>query len=235
MRSNITILIAALAVPLGSVHAATININLTRSGAPSEAGFTNWEAGDNSLPSTLMISGLTLSVADVNGGSTLRSLDRGGDDGYAGTLSGLTQTWWGQRHTVSGTTSDPGGYITIDLSGLNAGDYSFTSWHLDHANQTGEMKIEFSNDNGTSFTDVVAPFDLVPVGEGATAPIEQSFNFTSTGADVQLRFTNTSTSGATSSGTFAPVNGFSITPIPEPSAALLAAIGTMALLLRRRR
>jgi len=216
-----------------------LSINLSRSGAPSEAGFTNWETGDNSLPSDLTIGGLTLSApsAGINAGTTLRSIDRGGNDGYGGTLADLTQTWWGQRATSTG----PGGFITIDLSGLAAGDYTFTSWHLDHEDQTGQMKVELSDDGG-SFIDV-SSFDLVNVAgggagqpaENATGPAVSTFNFTSTGADLQFRFTNTSVDGAGSSGAFAVVNGFSIEVIPEPSSLAAGAAGMGLLLARRRR
>ncbi|MCH7227082.1 putative Ig domain-containing protein [Haloferula sp. A504] len=194
-----------------------VSINLTRSGAPSETGFTNWESGDNSLPSDLSIAGLTLSApgTGINAGTTLRSINRGGNDGYAGPLASMSQTWWGQRQSSTG----PGGYITIDIAGLAAGNYTFTSWHLDHEDQTGEMKIQFSGDDGASFTDVVPAFDLVnyagggagQAAENASGPVTASFDFTATGADVQFRFTNTSVDGAGSSGAFALVNGFSIT------------------------
>jgi MYXO-CTERM domain-containing protein len=231
-------LIAGLAIT-ASAQAAVVDINLSRSGTPSETGFTNWETGDNSLPSDLLVGGLTLSVeaAGINAGSTLRSIDRGGNDGYAGSLASLTQTWWGQRQTSTG----PGGYITIDISGLAAGDYIFTSWHIDHEDQTGIMKIEFSDDDGASFTDVATNLDLLNVAgnanapaENATEPLESSFNFTSTGADIQIRFTNTSVDGEGSSGAFALVNGFSIA-VPEPASAAMGLLGLTLIAGRRRR
>jgi hypothetical protein len=197
-------------------HAVDVSVNLTRSGAPSETGFTNWETGDNSLPSDLSIAGLTLSapITGINAGTTLRSINRGGNDGYGGTLSNLTQTWWGQRQSSTG----PGGYITIDISGLSAGTYTFTSWHLDHEDQTGGMTIDFSDNDGSSFSTVVPSFDLlnyagggsVPVpADNAAAPYAATFDLVSTGADVQIRFRNNASTN--SSTAFALVNGFSIT------------------------
>ncbi|MCH7227083.1 PEP-CTERM sorting domain-containing protein [Haloferula sp. A504] len=232
------VLIAALLVSTGAglSQAAIVSINLTRSGAPTEAGFTNWESDDNNLPSNLSIAGLTLSAPStgINSGTTLRSIDRGTGAGYAGVLPSLNQTWWGQREG----SQTPGGYITIEIGGLSAGSYTFTSWHLDFNDQTGQMKIEFSDDDGASFTDVVSPFDLVSVtDDGATAPVVQSFNFTSTGADVHFRFTNTAVDPGSSpvSGVFPVVNGFELDVIPEPSSALVLGVTAGFGLLRRRR
>jgi hypothetical protein len=227
-----------------TAHAALVSVNLTRSGAPTETGFTNWATNDNTVPGNLLLTlgtdNLTLSapVSGINAGTSLRSIDRGGNDGYAGPLASLSQTWWGQRQTPTG----PGGYITINISGLSAGNYSFTSWHLDHEDQTGGMKVEFSNNGGGSFTDVVAAFDLlnykgggsVPVpADNAAAPYEASFNFVSTGADVQVRFTNVASTN--SSEAFSVTNGFQLTVIPEPSSSLLVGLAAGFGLLRRRR
>jgi hypothetical protein len=212
------LLLSAIAVSAAS--ASTLSVNLTRSGAPTETGFTNWESADNSLPSnlaaTLGSDSLTLSAPStgINAGTTLRSINRGGNDGYGDApenepLASLTQTWWGQRASPTGT----GGFITINIAGLSAGEYSFTGWFLDHEDQTGIMKIEFSDDGGINFTDAVTGLNLTNfagggVGAGAenaTGPLVGSFDFTSTGSDVQFRFTNTSVDGAGSSGAFALV------------------------------
>lgn len=242
--------VAAATLALGTdAHAALIDVNLTKSGAPSAAGFTDWQSGDNSLPTDLTIGSYTLSApsAGINSGTTLRSIDRGGNDGYGDApenepLPNLTQTWWGQRESSTGS----GGFITIDISGLAAGQYTFTSWHLDHEDQTGIMKIEFSDDNGATFTDAVTGLDLInfagggagQTAENATGPLVARFNFTSTGADVQFRFTNTSVDdvdGANSSGAFSLVNGLSVAVVPEPASLALLGLGSLLIASRRRR
>jgi len=239
---NILLLLGLTAT---SSLAATISVNLTRSGAPTETGFTNWETNDDTLPSNL--SGISFGsdtltfstpVGGINAGTTLRSINRGGDDGYAGPFANMSQTWWGQRQSSTG----PGGFVTVNISGLSAGSYSFTSWHLDHEDQTGGMTVDFSDNGGSSFTNSVVPsFDLlnyagggsVPVpADNAAAPYAATFDFVSTGADVQIRFRNNASTN--SSEAFALTNGFQLTQIPEPSAVLLGGLGLLALLRRRR-
>jgi hypothetical protein len=212
-------------------QSAMLDINLTRSGAPTETGFDAWETGDRSTPSQLVVDGVTLSMVESrndNGtpNNKVRSLER--SDTYNGALDNLTQTWWGAR----GGPSQPGGFITFDIAGLAAGDYLFTSWHHDHGNQTGEMDIEVSTDGGSTFDVVGDDFGIVDsvVDGNVGAPNPFTFGFTAGGDSVQIRYTNVS--GSESTNDFVIINGFSVEVIPEP--ASLALLGLLAVSLSNR-
>ena len=220
-------------------HATTVlQVNLGPSGLPTEAGFDDWTTGDRSTPGSTTIDGIQLSfIASTNDGNAneVRSINRGGNDGYAGSLATLTQTWWGVR----AGPSTPGGFLTlaIDGGGIGSSAYDFTSWHHDHENQTGVMDIEVSVDGGQSFTQVVNDLDIV---DGSTdghtgAPNPVTFGFVSNGTDdVYIRFTNDQTAGTNSGNSFVLINGFQLDLVPEPSSLALLGLGGLLIVRRRR-
>lgn len=227
---------AAVLITTMSANAAFIDVNLTRSDGPAEAGFTPWVTADRSMPGPLVVGAVTLSMVDsINDGTPgeVRSINRSAT--YAGPLASLTQTWWGVRLGAS----TPGGFLTFDIDGLAAGDYAFTGWHHDQSNQTGVMDIELSTDGGSNFSLLGDDFDIVDnaVDGNAGAPNPFTFSFTATGSDsVQVRFTNDD--GGSSSTDFAVINGFSIAmapAIPEPTTMVLGLAGLTLLGMRRRR
>lgn len=222
-------------IPVASA-ATIVAVNFSQSGGPTQSGFTNWETPDNTATQlTTNISGIGLTfdpvVSNVSSNNGFRSLNRGGNDGYAGSMASLTQTWWGTRAVSGG-----GGQFVIIINGsdLSAGSFQWTSWHHDHENQTGTMDIEYSVNGGSSWTLAFNDFDIVDktTNTNVGAPNPASFSFTANGTqDVHVRFTN-SVAGAGTNNNFALINGFQI--VPEPSAALLSCLGVLLLLRRRR-
>ncbi len=220
-------------VATSSVQAAVLQVNLGPSGLPAEAGFTDWTTADNNAPTATTISGiglsLTIQLADTGG---LRSIDR--TDSYNGILDNLTESWWGVRATSTGS----GGQFTIIVNGadLGAGSFDWTSWHHDQDNQSGVMDIEYSVNGGSTFSLGVDDLDIISFDTDANvgAPNPAGFTFVSNGADdIHIRFTNVASNN--SGEAFALLNGFQIDEIPEPSSTALLGLGSLGLMLRRRR
>lgn len=235
MKKKFPIFAAALVASCNLASAAVLSVNLGSSGLPAETGFTDWTTADKSAPAPTTISGINLSlvstVSDAGAGK-IRSINRADATTGNTTLNNLTQSWWGARAATFGTT---GGSLTLRLEGFAAGNYTWTSWHHDHSDQVGTMDIFLSTDDGVSFTQVADSFQIV-AGDSAATPNPFSVGFTSLGTDasnaIQIRFTN-DVAAPTSPQAFALVNGFQVT-VPEPSTALLGALGFLALLRRRR-
>ncbi|MCG8584394.1 MAG: PEP-CTERM sorting domain-containing protein [Pirellulales bacterium] len=225
MRLSIaTICLSIMALSAPVANAAIVSVNLVESGGdPTETGFTNVTT-NGSPTATFTENSIDFTVTAANDSTGLWDENRGGDDGYAGPLANLTQTWWG-----NGVQSDV--TITIDGADLGAGTYSWTSWHHDHADQTGPMNIEV--DTGSGFSTVATGFDIVDgVTDGhAGAPNPFNFNFTSTGSDVSIRFVTPNVLD------WVVINGFELAAVavPEPSAFVLAGLGLGGLALGRRR
>ncbi|MGC6566160.1 MAG: PEP-CTERM sorting domain-containing protein [Akkermansiaceae bacterium] len=148
-----------------------------------------------------------------------------------------TRTGNGGNGNFDGTTGTPT-WIELTLSGLPAGDYSWTSIHHDTENVFTNFNVYvdgvldgsgYQNDstlggNPSSGTETAGPANTYTT------------TFSSTGADVVLRFEPLSgeLGNAVHNQLFA-INGFQLeNAIPEPSTGLLGLLGAVMLFRRRR-
>ena len=231
-------------------NGTTLAINLGPATSDAEAGFTlldsiNTAGGAAAYSVTLGTSNGVTIVASTGGSLTdnrYRSIDRGDSTAYEGALDQLTESWVG--------TQTQGSALTFSLTGVDAGEHVWTSYHFDNGtgasgngNQNGQMLIELSVDSGASFSTLATNFQIQDNEGTVTSTIAPfSANFTAVaGQSVQFRFTNsalgTLASGAIDAGQdFTVINGFTVAPavIPEPSTALLGLLGGLGLLRRRR-
>ena len=130
--------------------------------------------------------------------------------------------------------------ITITIAGLMAGTYDITTHHLTEGG-SGSTKSTFDfhvqDADSPTFGQNVGTFEM---GRGASSPLffaptVLNFAVTSNGTDpVLLRIRTASLAAGGGQGAWVGISGMEIQAIPEPSAALLGAIGFLALLRRRR-
>jgi hypothetical protein len=217
-------------------------------------------ASDQLVFGTSTVGGVTItaSSATIGGGAIadnrIRALNRfptpPPNPEYTGPLSLLTTSWIGTQRgflLADGATSRASS-LTISLSGVADGLHTWTSYHLDNGlpatagngNQSGQLRIEFSNDGGANFVTLTNAFQIADTEAIGVPPDANPFSHTFTaiaGQDIQFRFTNVAP-GLLANGTVDPgqdfvvINGFNL--IPEPSSAVLGLLGAVGLLRRRR-
>jgi MYXO-CTERM domain-containing protein len=233
--------------------ASTLNVNLGPAGSTAEPGFTLLaSANSTGTPAVSLPLGTVggVSVVVTTGGGAnnrFRSVNRGVSAPYSGAFDGLTESWIG---TEQGTgTADPPSALTIILNGVDPGPHLWTSYHFDNGtgvsgngNQSGRMTIEYSVDSGASFTVAATDFQIQDnegIATVAILPFTTTFTAVA-GQTVQFRFTNTAlglnaASAVDPAQDFTVVNGFSVTPVPEPSALWAGLLCLGGIALRRRR
>jgi hypothetical protein len=263
-------LVAALSVDFAGASTIAVNFGAFGSATEpgytdvfptaAVAGTVVTAASDQLVFGTSTVGGVTITAtsATVGGGAIadnrIRALNRfptpPPNPEYTGPLSLLTTSWIGtQRGFLAADGVDSrASSLTISLSGVTAGLHTWTSYHLDNGlpatagngNQSGQLRIEFSNDSGVTFTTLASAFQIADTEALGVPPDANPFSHTFTsvaGQDVRFRFTNVApgllASGSVDVGQdFVVINGFNL--IPEPSSALLGLIGALGLLRRRR-
>ena len=162
-----------------------------------------------------------------------------------------TRTGNGGNGNWDGTNGTPT-LMTLTLSGLPAGSYSWRSFHHDTENVHTGFRVRL--DPGSGYAQLADGYmsDSTPGGSpnsatnGSAGPVTSfagmvaagsiyDTSFTSDGSDVVFEF-------APYAGTFGNavhnqiwgINGFQLTQVPEPSSSFLALLGGLFLLRRRR-
>jgi len=132
--------------------------------------------------------------------------------------------------------------MSITIAGLPAGQYNWLSGHHDGggAQGTGNGNIQgladFNITDATGTSNNPSAVNLTRNDTLSDTPDPFSWDFTSDGSDVVVDLVMDFNQGDTgdTNAIFIHMNSLAITEIPEPSAGLLAALGLVGLLRRRR-
>ena len=172
-------------------------------------------------------------------------------DGVTDWLGIDTRTNNGGNGNWDGTNGTPT-LMTLTLSGLPAGSYSWRSFHQDTENVHTGFRVRL--DTGSGYTQLADGYmsDSSPGGnpnsatDGSPGLVTNFAGMVAAGSIYDTSFT---TDGSDVSFEFAPysgalgnavhnqlwgINGFQLTQVPEPSSSLLALLGGLFLLRRRR-
>jgi len=235
-----TITLAALA---GASHAATLSLDFQPTGVTPVAGFeafgaTNQDAaaGASAMYSAFGTT-VTVTLATSNlpdGALDFRVVTRNGTD----TATNVANDWIGvdTRNTGVDVT------MTITLSGLPAGQYNWLSGHHDGggAQGTGNGNIQgladFNITDATGSSNNANAVNLTRNDTLTDTPDPFSYDFTSDGSDVVVDLVMDINQGdvGDTNAIFIHMNSLAISEIPEPSAGILAGLGLVGLLRRRR-
>ena len=141
-----------LLVPVG-VAQAELRIDFSQTGGPVEAGFQGYFA-DNDQPDTFTAQdftafGTTITVkpswAPDATPQTTDMMDRGNNDGITDHVD-LLRDW------IATDNRQPGDPMTLTISGLPAGTYSWLSYHHDNHMQRGVFDVTVTDATGSVTT-----------------------------------------------------------------------------------
>lgn len=199
-----------------NAEAATVLFDFDNNGTDIATGAVS--VTDLSSPVNASFGTGTITLTASSGNTLANSRDRGANTGPSSDIT---------RDFIQWATASP---ITITISGLaNNQEYGFRLWSGDLAGgqiKTTDHTIAGSSGGGTvRHTSVDLATENSTGGSLVVLP-----NVFSTGSGT-ITYTIDYVSGG---GSAATLNGFELTTIPEPSAALLGALGCLLLLRRRR-
>jgi len=126
--------------------------------------------------------------------------------------------------------------VDVTISGLLAGTYEFTTYHLiQDVSPTAQTQFDFlvQDADSPAFGQNVGNFEMGEGGTSSFLPTVITFNVESNGTDdVILRMDATTIAGGGNTGGWFGMNGLEI--VPEPSSLSLLGLGGLLLLRRRR-
>ncbi|MCX6880353.1 MAG: PEP-CTERM sorting domain-containing protein [Verrucomicrobia bacterium] len=121
------------------------------------------------------------------------------------------------------------GYVTVDISGLSPGSYDLKVWCVESATAGG---VYYVNPSGTTTGSSLA-ITNAGTADSADPSTYGIGTYTSTDGTLEFRVTGQNNFGPAPNS--ARVNGFTLTPVPEPSTPILLASGLLGLLAYRKR
>ncbi len=131
---------------------AELKIDFSRTGGPVEAGYEGYFAGHEN-PGTFTAQSYSAFGATVTvtpnwtasaTAAAMQMIDRGGNDGT--NAPNLLRDWIGTDNR------QPGDPMTLTISGLAAGTYTWTSYHHDPEDQTGLFDVTVNDAAGSATT-----------------------------------------------------------------------------------
>lgn len=203
-------------------------------GAAALAGVANNTSGAGN---TLTV---TWTGVEAGTGSTLKSISPGGGfaivNGGANAYSNANLAYINNNLNISGATANPRGYsftftptVAYSLARLTVG--------AGHTNNTAADNQSFTSDLTVSISGgVFSNTKNVDYGV-ATDPtiLPQTYDLTGKSLDAGTQYTITVTSAnLVGAGAYMVYDGITLESVPEPSAALLGALGMLTLLRRRK-
>ena len=232
MKTNLALIIPAFAVFADTALCATVyNIDIgVNTTTLLKAGYTGL-TGSNGATATIDGRVFTLGISAPGANAASGSRNRG----VAGAPTGIDEV----TADFTFAQSDPGGVqVTLNLGtagALQAGTWQMSVYSADWnvgLDGTLDQRIGIITTTGVTTSEVTygAAVDQVFNGPATT------FTFTSDGVSAYSLFVRDSLASTLGSGADDAVrfNGIDLVLIPEPSTALLGAIGFLALLRRRR-
>ncbi len=230
------ILLSALSVFSGTAMAATVLQIDFSADAGTQSGWEGLGGTADGTSQSGTFAGYTdLSAGDVTVSLTGLEFNRGYDNG-TGAGTDFPGTLLDALYSDLLFRNDNGSAINVTISGLKAGTFQVTTHHLIRTPGPGTFILDVQDADSPSFGQSVGTFTQ---GTGVSAvsfdPNVITFDVVSNGTDnVVVRMTQGTPSSGGNTGGWFGYNGMEIAPVPEPSIALLGALGLLALLRRRR-
>ena len=226
--------VVCLVMALSTAQAA-LNIDFGQPDQPVQEGFEAFQANhENALelytPQSYSAFDATVTLSlswnpYLPKWRSMQMIDRGGNDGSD--TPDLLRDWTGTDGRQYG---DP---LTLTISGLPAGDYSWLSYHHDTEDQTGVFDVIVTDALGER------TFTGIDISDGRNSGIVNladvtkfTTDLTSDGSDIALTFSVVFGPDAPTADKFFVMNGIEL--VPEPATIALLGLGSLALIRRRR-